>query len=74
MIILLVLIINAFVTHHLRDANRRGLWFAPFGSTRPIPDFLYIALVVVTPFVLMFFVPDTVKYIRLKSPQTDLDV
>lgn len=68
----LILVINAFVTHHLRDANRRGLWFAPFGSTRPIPDLLYLSLVVLTPFVLKYFVPETVKYLRLNSPILDV--
>eukprot|EP00731_Ephydatia_muelleri_P031938 Em0023g445a len=25
------------ISHHLRDATRRGIWLAPFGSTPPIP-------------------------------------
>ncbi|XP_057296782.1 transmembrane protein 267-like isoform X2 [Hydractinia symbiolongicarpus] len=39
----LLIIITAFVSHHLRDGNRRGLWFWPLGSTRALsPDFVYI--------------------------------
>lgn len=39
----LLIIITAVVSHHLRDGNRRGLWFWPLGSTRALsPDFVYI--------------------------------
>ncbi|XP_070515607.1 transmembrane protein 267-like isoform X2 [Cardiocondyla obscurior] len=31
----------AFLSHHIRDGTRRGLWFCPFGSTCPIPYYLY---------------------------------
>ncbi|XP_011687275.1 PREDICTED: transmembrane protein C5orf28 isoform X1 [Wasmannia auropunctata] len=34
-------ILAAFLSHHIRDGTRRGLWFCPFGSTRPIPYYLY---------------------------------
>jgi hypothetical protein len=64
--------IIAFVTHHLRDANRRGIWFAPFGSTPPLPDFLYISLVLVTPYVIRLITPDAFKYSRVTT--TVLDV
>ena len=32
----------AWLSHHLRDAVRRGLWFPPFGSTPPLPYAAYI--------------------------------
>ncbi|XP_065658027.1 transmembrane protein 267-like [Hydra vulgaris] len=33
-------------SHHLRDANRRGMWFGHFGSTRVIaPGLLYASLI-----------------------------
>ena len=34
----------AWGSHHLRDAQRRGLWFPPFGSTPAIPYLLYLLL------------------------------
>ncbi|XP_064214056.1 transmembrane protein 267 [Tribolium castaneum] len=34
----------SFVSHHTRDATRRGFWFYPFGSTPPIPYFLYVGM------------------------------
>ena len=36
-------------SHHIRDANRRGLWFAPFGSTPPLPTSLYLILNIILP-------------------------
>ncbi|KAF7386989.1 hypothetical protein HZH66_011441 [Vespula vulgaris] len=38
----------SFLSHHIRDATRRGLWFCPFGSTQPIPYNLYIGKVWMT--------------------------
>jgi len=64
----LVTLITAFTTHHLRDANRRGLTFLPFGgNTRPIPDAGYIALILLTPFLLKYFYISNFKYTRLKT-------
>lgn len=40
----------AVISHHLRDGNRRGLWFWPFGSTPPLPYWLYISCTVALPF------------------------
>ena len=42
----------AVISHHLRDGNRRGLWFWPFGSTPPLPYWLYISCTVALPFFL----------------------
>ena len=42
----------AVISHHLRDGNRRGLWFWPFGSTPPLSYWLYISCTVALPFVL----------------------
>jgi len=39
---------TAWFTHHVRDATRRGLWFAPFGSTPTLPCTLYVAIIVST--------------------------
>uniref|UniRef100_A0A4W3HLC8 Transmembrane protein 267 n=1 Tax=Callorhinchus milii TaxID=7868 RepID=A0A4W3HLC8_CALMI len=34
----------SWVSHHIRDGARRGLWFCPFGNTAPVPYWLYIAI------------------------------
>ena len=39
----------AWSTHHIRDATRHGLWFWPFGSTKSLPQCLYIGLVMLIP-------------------------
>lgn len=43
------MIILAYTSHHLRDGNRRGLWFYPFGSSPPIDKSLYLFLLAVLP-------------------------
>ncbi|XP_024885353.1 transmembrane protein 267 [Temnothorax curvispinosus] len=45
-------ILAAFLSHHIRDGTRRGLWFCPFGSTRPIPYYLYVSLCMSLPYIL----------------------
>ncbi|KAK7864011.1 hypothetical protein R5R35_000117 [Gryllus longicercus] len=55
----------AFVSHHIRDATRRGLWIWPFGSTAPIPYNIYIILTMLFPFVLI-----TVMTLCTASPRT----
>jgi len=37
------------LSHHLRDADRRGIWLGPFFSTPPIPYKLYPFLIVLLP-------------------------
>ncbi|XP_019622820.1 PREDICTED: transmembrane protein 267-like [Branchiostoma belcheri] len=39
----------AWLSHHIRDGTRRGLWFPPIGSSPPIPYWLYIGLIVLLP-------------------------
>lgn len=41
----------AGVSHHLRDATRRGLWLAPFFTTPPIPYWLYVMCVSLEPYI-----------------------
>lgn len=45
-------ILAAFLSHHIRDGTRRGLWFCPFGSTRPIPYYLYVSICMSLPYIL----------------------
>ncbi|XP_063631274.1 transmembrane protein 267 [Cydia splendana] len=39
----------AYTSHHIRDANRRGLWLYPFGHTSPLTKYMYVCLTVVLP-------------------------
>ncbi|XP_066588689.1 transmembrane protein 267 [Prorops nasuta] len=45
------MILTSFLSHHIRDANRRGWWFCPIGSTKPLPYFLYISLDMALPYI-----------------------
>ncbi|KAJ7393776.1 hypothetical protein OS493_003435 [Desmophyllum pertusum] len=42
----------AVISHHLRDGNRRGLWFWPLGSTPPLPYWMYITCTVALPVII----------------------
>ncbi|KAG8229735.1 hypothetical protein J437_LFUL007910, partial [Ladona fulva] len=56
------LCITAFLSHHIRDGNRRGIWLwpLPFGpkykmySTPPIPKALYIGMLIFLPHIISF--------------------
>lgn len=50
------IVMCAFFTHHIRDATRRGFWVYPFGNTAPVPYFLYIIGVIVTPFMIKLII------------------
>ncbi|XP_053622876.1 transmembrane protein 267 [Plodia interpunctella] len=43
------MIILAYTSHHVRDANRRGLWMYPYGHTPPLSKYVYIFLVASLP-------------------------
>ncbi|CAH1381017.1 transmembrane protein 267 [Tenebrio molitor] len=47
-----LIVLTAFVSHHTRDATRRGFWFYPFGSTPPVPYYLYVSTTCVIPVVI----------------------
>lgn len=65
---LLIATINAMLTHHLRDANRHGMWFHPVGKTRPISTVFYILLTILVPLPLSYFIPTmTLTYSRLNN-------
>lgn len=42
----------AFISHHTRDATRRGYWVYPMGSTAPINYWVYIAISAALPFII----------------------
>ncbi|XP_031846842.1 transmembrane protein 267 [Nomia melanderi] len=48
------MILASFLSHHIRDGTRRGLWFCPIGSTQPIPYYLYLSMSMMLPYVLQW--------------------
>nr|XP_017098138.2 transmembrane protein 267 isoform X2 [Drosophila bipectinata] len=42
----------AFITHHTRDAVRRGYWICPMGHTDRVPQLAYILTTILTPHLL----------------------
>lgn len=48
------IVLISFLSHHIRDATRRGLWLAPFGTTKPIPYYLYIITDMILPHIVFF--------------------
>lgn len=57
----------SFISHHVRDANRRGLWFWPFGSTQPIPYFWYLAICMALPYFVQYMMEWQLAYDINKS-------
>ncbi|CAK1592049.1 unnamed protein product [Parnassius mnemosyne] len=47
--ILTFMLTLAYTSHHVRDANRRGLWLYPFGHTPPFSKYFYIFLLMILP-------------------------
>lgn len=45
-------VLCAFITHHTRDAIRRGYWFYPWGNTNKLPNLAYIIITIATPYVI----------------------
>jgi hypothetical protein len=58
--LLVAMWICAFLTHHLRDATRRGLWIWPAAQnsvlSKPVPYPLYILSVCLVPYLLNFVI------------------
>ncbi|XP_074114950.1 transmembrane protein 267 [Cotesia typhae] len=44
------ILLTSFLSHHIRDATRRGLWVPPFGSTGRIPYYFYVLLAMLFPY------------------------
>nr|XP_002739951.1 PREDICTED: transmembrane protein C5orf28 homolog [Saccoglossus kowalevskii] len=60
---------TAWLSHHLRDAVRRGLWFWPIGSTPALPYWLYMICILSLPVVshLIFKLTATMETERAAS-------
>ncbi|SPP85233.1 transmembrane protein 267 [Drosophila guanche] len=50
--LLLGALLCAFITHHTRDAVRRGYWMCPMGHTDRVPQVAYILITIMTPHLL----------------------
>ncbi|KAH3875484.1 transmembrane protein 267-like isoform X1 [Dreissena polymorpha] len=62
----------SWFSHHLRDAERRGLWFYPLGNTPPLPKTVYIGIIVCMTIVFRYLFLYYVRPIaREKIVQTD---
>ncbi|XP_015430695.1 PREDICTED: transmembrane protein C5orf28 [Dufourea novaeangliae] len=48
------IVLASFLSHHIRDGTRRGLWFCPIGSTQPIPYYLYLSMSMMLPHILQW--------------------
>lgn len=69
------MLLASFLSHHIRDAARRGFWLWPFGSTVPLGSGLYISLTVLLPLLLSYGVIYTNRVFgRLKSHQATVSV
>lgn len=44
----------AWITHHVRDANRRGLWFGALFTTPPIRNSFYVGILLILPLLLRY--------------------
>ncbi|OWF50613.1 transmembrane protein 267-like [Mizuhopecten yessoensis] len=64
------LFIVAWLSHHIRDAARRGLWLPPFGSTPVLSQSLYIVTLMALPLVVWFLL----RISKSKIVQTDVTV
>lgn len=52
----ITIILCAFISHHIRDSTRRGLWLWPFGHTKPLPYLAYIGITQALPHILAYFI------------------
>lgn len=63
----------SWLTHHVRDGLRRGLWFYPIGETPPLPRPVFIGSVMIIPLVSIFFYA-CLKSHRIKQTTIFVDV
>ncbi|XP_033725856.1 transmembrane protein 267-like [Pecten maximus] len=68
------LFITAWLSHHLRDATRRGLWLPPFGSTPPLSPSLYITMMMILPVAVLFLLRMSKSNIVQTDAAVDMDI
>ena len=59
------LILAGFLSHHIRDGTRRGLWFCPIGSTQPIPYYLYLSMSMMLPHTLQWLMTSSLHELNV---------
>ncbi|XP_076245409.1 transmembrane protein 267 [Calliopsis andreniformis] len=64
----------SFLSHHIRDGTRRGLWFYPIGSTQPIPYYLYLCMSMMLPHVLQWLMIPSIHESKDYDNVTLIDV
>lgn len=57
----IAMVLCGFITHHIRDATRRGFWILPYGHTNPVPYPIYILMTLGVPHLLNYLL-NTIKY------------
>lgn len=60
------LVFIAWFSHHVRDANRRGLWWGSLYTTKPLSDTIYITTILLIPLLLRY----VIGRMSLKLPLT----
>lgn len=50
-----LLVFVSWFSHHVRDANRRGLWFGPVFTTPPLKDSIYLSIILFMPIFFRYF-------------------
>ncbi|KAK9304829.1 hypothetical protein QLX08_003902 [Tetragonisca angustula] len=68
------IILASFLSHHIRDGTRRGLWFCPIGSTQPIPYYLYLSMSMMLPHVLQWLMAPSVHEVKSPEDETLIDI
>lgn len=68
------IILASFLSHHIRDGTRRGLWFCPIGSTQPIPYYLYLSMSMILPHVLQWLMIPFMHEYKSSDNETLIDV
>jgi hypothetical protein len=64
----------SFFTHHIRDSCRRGIWLWPFGSTPPIPYYLYVLTILALPYLIIIPLKDNDKILYVPVTISTIDV
>lgn len=64
----------SFLSHHIRDGTRRGLWFCPFGSTQPIPYYIYISITMALPYILYWLMQFHILIPNIKENRMTINI
>ncbi|XP_063701224.1 transmembrane protein 267 [Culicoides brevitarsis] len=48
-----MMVFCAFLSHHIRDSTRRGLWFFGYGHTSALPYYVYVTAVMALPWIVI---------------------